>query len=51
MDWTTLRAELASFRPKSFRDIDEDHPTSGFLADVEIQYKVAYDNPATIIEL
>lgn len=51
MDWTTLKAEFASFTPVSFRDIDEDHPVSGFRVDVEVQYKVAYDNPATIIEL
>lgn len=51
MDWQTLRAEFAGFTPTSFRDIDEDHPVSGFRANVEVQYKVGYDDPGTIINL
>ena len=51
MDWQTLRAEFSGFTPTSFREIDEDHPVSGFRANVEIQYKVAYDDPGTIIDL
>ena len=51
MDWQTLRAEFAGFTPTSFRDIDEEHPVSGFLANVGVEYKVAYDDPGTIIDM
>lgn len=51
MDWQTLRAEFAGFTPTSFRDIDEDHPVSGFRASVDIQYKVGYDDPGVIIDM
>ena len=30
---------------------DEEHPVSGFLASVGVEYKVAYDDPGTIIDM
>ena len=51
MDWDTLFAEFADFKSDTFRDQDPEHPAAGFTATVEVQYKVAYDSPGTIINL
>ena len=51
MDWVTLRAEFTSFIPTTFRDEDPEHPVAGFVAAVEIEYAVGYEDPSTITNL
>ena len=51
MDWQTLNAEFRTFTPTTFRDIDDEHPVSGFIASVDVEYKVAFNDPSTIIPL
>lgn len=50
MDWETLQANLSLFNSITFREEDPEHPVAGFTATVEVQYKVAYDSPGTIID-
>lgn len=51
VDWDTVQAELSNFNALSFRDEDPLNPLVGFVATVEIGYKVAYDSPGTVINL
>lgn len=51
VDWDTLNAELRSFVPETFREEHADIAIAGFMATIDVEYRVAYDNPNTILTL